>query len=292
MSRLQTLTCPNCGSPEIDPGLLCSACDSQLSWNSGVTGLLVAGLAAHCPKCRHANPAEHRFCAACGERLGLECLACDQEHPLGTLVCPATGISYRELHEVASKRSELLEEARRARGAAAPERALLERRARLARELEELAASDVGPSAVPLGGERARQGAMYGVLGGMAVVLPLVSGLNKASRDRPVYEFPLFENLGIGLAVFGLIVATCWALGVLRDRQRNLERLRERRKEIAARREQLTTELGTLPRPDLDLVARADRAQADADEWLRRLAGGYARRGVRLDRALARLASG
>ncbi len=45
----------------------------------------------HCPQCQHANPAEARFCNACGAKLEAVCPACSQVNPPGSRFCNACG---------------------------------------------------------------------------------------------------------------------------------------------------------------------------------------------------------
>lgn len=293
MSRLQTLTCPNCGSPEVDAGLRCSACDSQLTWNSGVTGLLVAGAGTQCPKCRQANPSGNRFCATCGERLLLVCLACEEEHPLGTLVCPATGVSYREIHEVAAQWAARKEEAERAQEAAEPERELAERHRRLAERLRKLDAPSQ-PDPLPVHPEFARRNAFAGGTVGFLVALPLAWHLSRLAWRRTGYEDPLyvFRDGGIALTVFLLFLVVPWVLGTLQDRRRHQEGLQELLRQRAARREALARDLEALAQPDAEVLARADREWASARAWLEGVEKRYAARGVRIRGAMERLGSG
>ena len=46
-----------------------------------------------CPHCRHANPADARFCTGCGQPLALLCLACQTPNTPDSRFCKACGTS-------------------------------------------------------------------------------------------------------------------------------------------------------------------------------------------------------
>jgi len=52
-----------------------------------------------CPKCRHENPEDARFCNGCGEKLEIACPACGKVNPQGSRFCNGCGHDLRKTEE-------------------------------------------------------------------------------------------------------------------------------------------------------------------------------------------------
>ena len=59
-----------------------------------------------CPRCRHENPGDAKFCLECGDRLALACGACGTELPAGAKFCKECGQAVGAVTPLAAPRTE------------------------------------------------------------------------------------------------------------------------------------------------------------------------------------------
>ena len=59
-----------------------------------------------CPRCRHENPGDAKFCLECGGRLALACGACGTELPAGAKFCKECGQAVGAVAPLAAPRTE------------------------------------------------------------------------------------------------------------------------------------------------------------------------------------------
>jgi class 3 adenylate cyclase/tetratricopeptide (TPR) repeat protein len=59
-----------------------------------------------CPRCRHENPGDAKFCLKCGDRLALACGACGTELPAGAKFCKECGQAVGAVTPLAAPRTE------------------------------------------------------------------------------------------------------------------------------------------------------------------------------------------
>lgn len=107
MQKLVSLSCPNCGSREIQEDLVCHSCGSRLAWSHDVLSLRLAGINEQCPACGRVNDKANRFCASCAEPLVLACPVCGKEHPQDTLACPVHGVKLLRFQEAVARLREV-----------------------------------------------------------------------------------------------------------------------------------------------------------------------------------------
>lgn len=90
------LKCPACGSTELEKHqwneYRCSHCASMLKLDSEGRHLELIGLV--CLQCNSNNPVGRRFCGKCGAKLVRACPRCKIENPFDMQFCGSCGFDY------------------------------------------------------------------------------------------------------------------------------------------------------------------------------------------------------
>ena len=111
MVDLQALTCPQCGSAQVERtagGIFrCRSCDTRLLLVDTLGKLVVPDVHGwvDCPRCGTPNSAEYFFCTHCGAPVRYKCANCGTMRMADEPVCGVCGYTQEQADTVAQNRA-------------------------------------------------------------------------------------------------------------------------------------------------------------------------------------------